>query len=114
MSVGGLVDPLAPEVSAAVLAESIGYISRFRGKRIVVKAGGSALVDPNMAADFVGDVFLMHAVGMEPLVVHGGGPQITAMLTRLGVSAEFKHGHRVTDASSLDIIRMIFGWQGEP
>ena len=92
---------------AAVLVEVLPYIQRFRGKTVVVKVGGAALVDPVAADDFAADIALMHMVGLRPVVVHGGGPQITAMMERLGKKATFKAGHRVTDSESLDITRMV-------
>jgi len=92
---------------AAVLVEVLPYIQQFRGKIVVVKVGGSALVDPVAADAFAADVALMHMVGIKPVVVHGGGPQITAMMQRLGKTATFKAGHRVTDSESLDITRMV-------
>ena len=100
----GLSDPTT---RASVLAEAIPYVSRFRGKRIVVKAGGHSLIDPKMTEDFISDVFMMHTLGMKPLVVHGGGPQITEWMAKLGLGAEFKNGHRVTDAASLEVTRMV-------
>ncbi len=92
---------------ATVLVEVLPYIQRFRGKIVVVKVGGSALTDPVTADDFASDIALMHMVGIKPVVVHGGGPQITAMMKRLGKTATFRAGHRVTDSESLDITRMV-------
>ena len=101
--------------TASVLVEALPYIHRFRGKIVVVKYGGNALhaseeqgdgeADP--LASFAQDVVLMRAVGMLPVVVHGGGPQIGALMTRLGKEAEFRNGLRVTDADTLDIARMV-------
>ena len=99
--------PADPATRASVLVESLKYISQFRGRRMVVKAGGGALSDPVMMADFVSDVFMMHAVGIRPIVVHGGGPQINEMMSRLGIETAFIDGHRVTDATSLDVTRMV-------
>lgn len=96
-----------PAMRAGVLAEAISYVSRFRGKKIVVKVGGHLLTSPEMAKQFVSDVFMMHAVGMKPVVVHGGGPQISALMKRLGLGPVFKNGHRVTDSESLDVARMV-------
>lgn len=92
---------------AGVLVEVLPYIQRFKGKIVVVKVGGSALANPEVADHFATDIALMHMVGIHPVVVHGGGPQITAMMTRLGKKATFKSGHRVTDLESLDIARMV-------
>lgn len=92
---------------ASVLVEVLPYIQRFRNKTIVVKVGGSALVDANAADEFAADIALLHLIGINPVVVHGGGPQITQMMERLGKKASFRNGHRVTDMDSLDIARMV-------
>ncbi|MFP5317247.1 MAG: acetylglutamate kinase [Acidimicrobiia bacterium] len=92
---------------AAVLAEALPYIRRFWGKVVVVKYGGSAMEDPALAALFAQDVVLMRSVGMRPVVVHGGGPQIGALMARLGMVPEFRDGLRVTDADTLDVARMV-------
>jgi acetylglutamate kinase len=92
---------------AAVLAEALPYIRRFWGKVVVVKYGGSAMEDPSLADLFAQDIVLMRSVGMRPVVVHGGGPQIGALMKRLGMVPEFRDGLRVTDAETLDIARMV-------
>ena len=92
---------------AAVLAEALPYIRRFWGKVVVVKCGGSAMEDPALASLFAQDVVLMRSVGMRPVVVHGGGPQIGALMARLGMVPEFRDGFRVTDADTLDVARMV-------
>ena len=92
---------------AATLAEALPYIRRFWGKVVVVKYGGAAMEDPGLAALFAQDVVLMRSVGMRPVVVHGGGPQIGALMARLGKEPEFRDGLRVTDAETLDIARMV-------
>jgi acetylglutamate kinase len=92
---------------AAVLAEALPYIRRFWGKVVVVKYGGSAMEDPSLAALFAQDVVLMRSVGMRPVVVHGGGPQIGSLMARLGKVPEFRDGLRVTDADTLEIARMV-------
>jgi acetylglutamate kinase len=92
---------------AAILAEALPYIRRFRGKVVVVKYGGAAMADPALAALFAQDVVLMRSVGMRPVVVHGGGPQIGALMSRLGKVPEFRDGLRVTDAETLEIARMV-------
>jgi acetylglutamate kinase len=92
---------------AAVLVEALPYIQRFRGRVIVVKYGGNAMVDPALAATFAEDVVLMHSVGLRPVVVHGGGPQISDLMERLGKVPEFRDGQRVTDAETVDIARMV-------
>ncbi len=93
--------------TSEVLLQALPYIQRFRGKVVVVKYGGNAMVDPALAAQFAEDVVLMHQVGIKPVIVHGGGPQITELHGRLGKVTEFKDGHRVTDAESLEITRMV-------
>jgi len=93
--------------AAAILSEALPYIQRLAGKTIVVKTGGRALADPDLARQIAGDVVLMHSVGIRCIVVHGGGPQISELLERFGKVTEFKQGHRVTDAESLDITRMV-------
>jgi acetylglutamate kinase len=92
---------------ADVLVEALPYIQRFRGKVVVVKFGGNAMVDPALATSFAEDVVLMHSVGIRPVVVHGGGPQISELMERLGKVPEFVDGHRVTDAETVDIARMV-------
>ncbi len=98
---------MTPEEKAAVLAESLPYIRRFWGKVVVVKYGGHAIGDDGSMALFAQDVVLMRSVGMRPVVVHGGGPQIGDLMKRLGKVPEFRDGLRVTDADTLDIARMV-------
>jgi len=98
---------LRPQEKAAVLAEALPYIRRFWGRVVVVKYGGSAMEDPALAQLFAQDVVLMRSVGMRPVVVHGGGPQIGDLMSRLGKEPEFREGLRVTDAETLDIARMV-------
>jgi acetylglutamate kinase len=92
---------------ADVLVEALPYIRRFFGSTVVVKYGGHAMTDPALARQFADDVVLMRSVGMRPVVVHGGGPQISALMERLGMVPEFRDGLRVTDAESLDVARMV-------
>jgi acetylglutamate kinase len=92
---------------AGVLLEALPYIQRFRGATVVVKFGGNAMVDEQLAHHFAADIVLMRAVGLRPVVVHGGGPQIGALMSRLGKEPEFRDGLRVTDAETLDIARMV-------
>ncbi len=91
---------------AEVLAEALPYIREFWGRTIVVKYGGHAMVEPDLADLFAQDVVLMHLVGMRPVVVHGGGPQISDLMRRLGKEPAFVDGLRVTDAETVDIVRM--------
>jgi acetylglutamate kinase len=91
---------------AAVLAEALPYIREFSGRTVVIKYGGHAMEDPALAQGFAQDVVLMHLVGIRPVVVHGGGPQISDLMQRLGKQPEFVDGLRVTDAETVDIVRM--------
>jgi acetylglutamate kinase len=91
---------------AIVLAEALPYIREFSGKTVVIKYGGHAMSDPDLADLFATDVVLMRLVGINPVVVHGGGPQITELMRRLGKEPEFVDGRRVTDAETVDIVRM--------
>ena len=95
------------EERASVLIEALPYIQRVRGAVVVVKYGGNAMVDPALAASFAEDVILMRSVGIRPVVVHGGGPQISDLMERLGKVPEFRDGQRVTDAETIDIARMV-------
>jgi acetylglutamate kinase len=94
---------------AHVLTEALPYIQRFTGKTIVVKFGGNAMVDPLLHESFARDVVLMKLVGMNPVVVHGGGPQIGALLAKLNIHTEFVNGMRVTDAQTMDVVEMVLG-----
>jgi acetylglutamate kinase len=91
---------------AAVLAEALPYIREFAGRTVVIKYGGHAMEETGLAELFAQDVVLMHLVGMNPVVVHGGGPQISDLMRRLGKEPEFVDGLRVTDAETVDIVRM--------
>jgi acetylglutamate kinase len=97
---------LNAEEKAHILAEALPYIREFSGKTVVIKYGGHAMEDPKLADLFAADVVLMRLVGMNPVVVHGGGPQITELMRRLGKEPEFVEGRRVTDAETIDIVRM--------
>jgi acetylglutamate kinase len=92
---------------AEILVEALPYIKRFWHKVVVVKYGGNAIGDGSKLSDFATDIVLMRSVGMQPLVVHGGGPQIGDLMARLGKRPEFRQGLRVTDAETLDIARMV-------
>src|SRR5215207_3061003 len=109
-------EPSARSV-AHVLVEALPYIRRFAGKTVVVKYGGNALAgtsDHDALALFAEDIVLMRLVGMRPVVVHGGGPQISDLMSRLGKQAEFRGGLRVTDADTVDIARMVLIGQVNP
>jgi acetylglutamate kinase len=103
-------NPQAAE-KARILAEALPYIQRFHGKTIVVKFGGNAMSEEELKAGFAHDVVLLKLVGMNPVVVHGGGPQIEQMLARLGKKGEFVQGMRVTDAETMDVVEMVLGGQ---
>ncbi|MFT3929456.1 MAG: acetylglutamate kinase [Spongiibacteraceae bacterium] len=94
---------------ASVLTEALPYIQRFTGKTIVVKFGGNAMVADDLTASFARDVVLMKLVGMNPIVVHGGGPQINQLLEKLSIKSEFKGGMRVTDGATMDVVEMVLG-----
>jgi acetylglutamate kinase len=98
---------LSPAAKAEILVESLPYIRRFWDKVVVVKYGGNALGGGSTLASFATDIVLMRSVGMRPVVVHGGGPQIGELMERLGKKPEFRDGLRVTDAETLDIARMV-------
>jgi acetylglutamate kinase len=98
---------LSPAVKAGILVEALPYIRRFWDKVVVVKYGGNALGGGSTLAGFATDIVLMRSVGMRPVVVHGGGPQIGELMERLGKKPEFRDGLRVTDAETLDIARMV-------
>ncbi len=96
-----------PDRRARALVEALPYIQRFRDAAVVVKLGGHAMVDPALASTFAQDVMLLRSVGLRPVVVHGGGPQIGAHLDRLGLPSRFLDGLRVTDAETLEVVRMV-------
>jgi acetylglutamate kinase len=98
---------VSASVRASVLVEALPYIQAFAGRTVVLKFGGSAMADPTLAQSFAADVVLLRAIGLQPVVVHGGGPQIGALLTQLGMETEFRDGLRVTDADTLDVARMV-------
>jgi acetylglutamate kinase len=96
---------------AAVLIEALPYIQRFYDRTIVIKYGGSAMVDPELRASFAIDVVLLKYIGMRPVIVHGGGPQIGTTLERLGIESKFVDGLRVTDDETMDVVEMVLGGQ---
>jgi len=103
------VTPTTAALKAQILAEALPYIRRFHGKTIVVKYGGSAMTEAALQRSFAHDVVLLKLVGMNPVVVHGGGPQIESVLGRLGKKGEFVQGMRVTDAETMDVVEMVLG-----
>ena len=96
---------------AHVLIESLPYIQKFKGKTVIIKYGGNAMIDENLKAGFAQDIVLMKLVGINPIVVHGGGPQIGSLLKRLNISTEFVNGMRVTNSETMDIVEMVLGGQ---
>jgi acetylglutamate kinase len=94
---------------AQILIEALPYIQRFQGKTIVIKYGGNAMIDEGLKQSFARDVVLMKLVGMNPVIVHGGGPQIGKLLERIGKKSEFVQGMRVTDRETMDVVEMVLG-----
>ncbi|MGE3289041.1 MAG: acetylglutamate kinase [Pseudonocardia sp.] len=92
---------------AGVLAEALPWLQRFHGRTVVIKYGGNAMIDEELKAAFAQDMVFLRLAGIRPVVVHGGGPQITAMLTRLNLPAEFRGGLRVTTPETIDVVRMV-------
>ena len=103
------LSPSSAKDKAKILAEALPYIQRFHGKTIIIKYGGNAMVEENLKRGFARDVVLLKLVGMNPVVVHGGGPQINDMLKRIGKQGEFIQGMRVTDAETMDMVEMVLG-----
>ncbi len=95
--------------SVGLLIEALPYIRKFQGKTFVIKYGGNAMVDPALKDDFARDIVLMKLVGMNPVVVHGGGPQIGRVLARIGKESQFVQGMRVTDQETMDVVEMVLG-----
>jgi acetylglutamate kinase len=100
---------LSAEDKTQLLTEALPYIKRFSGKTIVIKYGGNAMTDAQLKEDFAQDIVLLKLVGMHPVVVHGGGPQINGFLDRLGKQGEFVQGMRVTDAETMEVVEMVLG-----
>ena len=94
---------------AQVLSEALPYIQRFTGKTIVVKFGGNAMIDEDLKNSFARDIVMMKLVGMNPVVVHGGGPQIGDLLTKLNIDSHFVNGMRVTDTATMNVVEMVLG-----
>ena len=113
MTPGTITSDLTALDKAHVLTEALPWLQRFAGKVIVVKYGGNAMIDDELKAAFATDMVFLRTCGIHPVVVHGGGPQISAMLTRLGLVGEFRGGYRVTTPEVMDIVRMVlFGQVG--
>ncbi len=99
-----------PEI-AHVLIEALPYIKKFKGKTVVIKFGGNAMVDEELKHSFARDIVLMKLVGINPIIVHGGGPQIGKLLEKLSIPTKFINGMRVTDSETMDIVEMVLGGQ---
>jgi acetylglutamate kinase len=102
---------LRADQKAEVLIEALPWLQEFSGALVVVKYGGNAMVDDTLKAAFAQDMVFLRQVGLKPVVVHGGGPQISAMLDRLGIASEFKGGLRVTTPEAMDVVRMVLTGQ---
>jgi acetylglutamate kinase len=102
-----MTTPSAPHAKADILAQALPYIRKFHGKTMVIKYGGNAMTDPALQAAFAEDVVLLKLVGINPVVVHGGGPQIETALKRLGKKGEFIQGMRVTDAETMEVVEWV-------
>ncbi len=98
---------LGPQDKAEVLVQALPWLERFAGSRVVIKYGGNAMVDADLQRSFAQDVRFLHQVGMQPIVVHGGGPQISEMLDRLAITSEFRGGLRVTTPEAMEVVRMV-------
>ncbi|MGQ9531380.1 MAG: acetylglutamate kinase [Desulfotomaculales bacterium] len=98
---------LTPQARAGVLVEALPYIRRFHGRTIVLKYGGHAMLNEELKTAVLTDVVLMHYVGIRPVIVHGGGPEITSMLRRLGIPSRFVNGLRVTDRETVEVVEMV-------
>ncbi|MEX2504279.1 MAG: acetylglutamate kinase [Egicoccus sp.] len=105
---------IAAQGKAAVLREALPWITRFHGQTVVIKYGGNAMIDEDLKRSFAADVALLHFVGLRPVIVHGGGPQISALAGQLGVESSFVGGLRVTDAPMMDVVRMSLLGQVNP
>ena len=103
--------PIAPHDKADILAQALPYIRQFHGKTMVIKYGGNAMTDPALQQAFAEDVVLLKLVGINPVVVHGGGPQIEAALGRLGKKGQFIQGMRVTDAETMEVVEWVLAGQ---
>jgi acetylglutamate kinase len=102
-------DAVTAADKAQILAEALPYIQRFHDRTIVVKYGGNAMTEPALKSGFARDVVMLKLVGMNPVIVHGGGPQIGELLTRMGIPSEFRQGMRVTDEKVMNVVEMVLG-----
>jgi acetylglutamate kinase len=102
---------LTPQQKVSVLIDAMPWIEQFRGATVVIKYGGNAMIDDDLKRAFAQDIVHLRLLGLNPVVVHGGGPQISSMLTRLGIESEFKGGLRVTTPEAMDVVRMVLTGQ---
>src|SRR6202167_3408818 len=100
-------DPVSPEVQARILSEALPYMQRYDEAIVVIKYGGHAMGAENLAREFAKDIVLLEQTAINPVVVHGGGPQIEAMLKRIGVRSQYAAGLRITDATTLEVVEMV-------
>ncbi len=103
------IDAVTASLKAQILAEALPYIQRFHDKTIVVKYGGNAMTEASLKAGFARDVVMLKLVGMNPVIVHGGGPQIGDLLKKMGINSEFRQGMRVTDERVMNVVEMVLG-----
>eukprot|EP00193_Tetraselmis_chui_P005358 CAMPEP_0177766310 /NCGR_PEP_ID=MMETSP0491_2-20121128/8459_1 /TAXON_ID=63592 /ORGANISM="Tetraselmis chuii, Strain PLY429" /LENGTH=348 /DNA_ID=CAMNT_0019282721 /DNA_START=48 /DNA_END=1094 /DNA_ORIENTATION=+ len=101
------VSKFSPQTRVEVLSEALPYLQKFRGKTIVIKYGGAAMKDPSLKAGVVADIVLLACVGIRPVLVHGGGPEINSWLAKVGIEPNFKNGLRVTDGPTMDLVEMV-------
>src|SRR5204862_390111 len=103
------IDAVNANVKAQMLAEALPYIRRFHDRTIVIKYGGNAMTETHLKAGFARDVVMLKLVGMNPVIVHGGGPQIGELLAKMGIESEFRQGMRVTDERVMNVVEMVLG-----
>ena len=104
-----MTQDIQPHQKASILSEALPYIRRFAGKTLVIKYGGNAMTEPHLKEGFARDIVLLKLVGINPVIVHGGGPQINKMLEKIGKVGEFVQGMRVTDNETMNIVEMVLG-----
>ncbi len=105
------INAVPPAVKADIISESLPYIRKFHGKTVVIKYGGNAMIEENLQRSFARDVVLLKLIGLNPVVIHGGGPQIDSALKRLGKVGNFIQGMRVTDADTMEVVEWVLGGQ---
>lgn len=105
------INVVPPSVKADIISESLPYIRRFHGKTVVIKYGGNAMIEESLQRSFARDVVLLKLIGLNPIVIHGGGPQIDSALKRLGKDGNFIQGMRVTDADTMEVVEWVLGGQ---